>query len=895
MRATRTTLVIEHSPAQRDRALAGAPPRSQWLRALRSRLSVKVIGTVVLTAGVLFVPYLAWTTAEARNRMESVHLERAIAVGRALDASIRTTEEWSDVTLLDASIQKMMWLDPEIVGIDVTAPRSGVPSIRTSDDFDQIGQPADSLSPDVRRLDEIRHDFIETQGKRNLRVVTPVHIARETVGTFVIELTLERVDALIANDIRSRTIVFLLAIGLFSLLIDRILRLFVLRPVQGIDQGVALVAQGQFDRPVEIDGPDELGRLGHAFNDMLGDLRRARDGLTKANAQLEATAADLRQQNSLRRSLHNTAVQLMNRRAVPEVLAQVVASAAALCNTEHGFVYLRDRSGSEDEIELKVGLGVFEAFVGYRKWVGEGIGGIVCATGETLVVSDHDRWPQRTSSQYEAGAFFSCIGVPLKVGDEVRGAIGIAFSEEGRDFDQDEIMVMERFAELASLALDNAELHASAVGELNERRAAETALQRERELLAQRVEERTKELQRSNEALESAMRSRDEFLAGMSHELRTPLTAILGLSQVLAEGSQGALNEQQATFLGMIEDSGRHLLSLINDVLDIAKIEAGRLELTVAPLEAEELCRDSLRLVAQSAEEKSHTLDLVVDPEVTILHGDELRLRQILVNLLSNAVKFTPPEGTIHLRVQGDAAGGQVHFRVEDNGVGIESEHLPMLFQPFTQLDSSLSRRHAGTGLGLALVARFAEMHQGSVTVESTPDEGSCFTVTLPWNPTGGATEDLASPAMGQGHQGAHGGVGTETTDTVKVSPTRLLLVEDNEATIAALTEYLPLCDYSIEVARNGHLALAALARTRPDLIVMDIQMTEMDGLEAIAHVRSDPTFEHIPIIALTALAMPGDRERCYSAGANRYLRKPIRMEVLDRTIRELLSQSATD
>jgi CheY-like chemotaxis protein len=345
----------------------------------------------------------------------------------------------------------------------------------------------------------------------------------------------------------------------------------------------------------------------------------------------------------------------------------------------------------------------------------------------------------------------------------------------------------------------------------------------------------------------------------------------------------------------MIEDSGRHLLSLINDVLDIAKIEAGRLELTVAPLEADELCRDSLRLVAQSAEEKSHTLDLELDPEVTILHGDELRLRQILVNLLSNAIKFTPQAGTIQLRVQGDAAGRQVHFSVEDNGVGIESEHLPMLFQPFTQLDSSLARRHAGTGLGLALVARFAEMHQGSVSVESTPDEGSRFTVTLPWNPTVGATNDLASPAMGEGHQDARGVVETKTTDAVKVPRTKLLLVEDNEATITALTEYLPLCHYSIEVAHNGHMALAALAKSRPDLIVMDIQMPEMDGLEAIAHVRSDPTFEHIPIIALTALAMPGDRERCLAAGANRYLRKPIRMEVLDRTIRELLRQTTTD
>ncbi len=837
----------------------------------------------------LFVPYVAWTTSQTRDRLEGIHLERATQAGRAVDASIRTVDEWQDTDLLHATIQKMMWLDPEIVGIDVHVPHKGGLLTIASDDIDRVGQPGNCLCRLVRELDDVRHEFVEAIDGRNIRVVAPVHIAREVVGTVAIESTLERVAAEIRRDVRNRTMVFLLSIAVFSLLIDQILRTFVLRPVRGLAYGMEHVARGELDTQVDVAGPDELGRLGRSFNAMIRDLRQAQDELTEANAQLEETATALRRQNTLRRSLHDTAVQLMNRRAVPEVLTQVVRSAAGLCDTEHGFVYLRDGEG--DEIEMKVGLGVFEPFVGYRKWVGDGVGGIVCATGETLVVDDHDRWPERTDAQYGPGAFYSCIGVPLTVGDQVRGAIGIAYRERGRAFLDDEKEVMERFAELASLALDSAELHASAVSELAERRQAERALQQERAQLADRVSERTMELQRTNAALEDAMRSRDEFLAGISHELRTPLTAILGLSQVLAEGSQGALNTQQQNYVGMIEDSGRHLLSLINDILDIAKIEAGRLQLTIAPLEVEPLCQDSLRMVTQSAEEKSHDLRLVVDPEVRILHADELRLRQILVNLLSNAIKFTPEHGHIVLRVLGDAEGRRAHFMVEDDGEGIEAEHLPKLFEPFTQLDSSLSRRHAGTGLGLALVSRFTDMHQGSVRVESEPGSGSRFTVTLPWHPAGWVVQPrAATPRVESAEVIAGSAAGIAAPEDLK----RLLLVEDSEATIAALTEYLPLRAYEIEVARNGHLALSSVAQRKPDLIIMDIQMPEMDGLQAIGHLRADPALADVPIIALTALAMPGDRERCLAAGADAYLRKPIRMEVLDKAIRDLLVEGST-
>ncbi len=268
-----------------------------------------------------------------------------------------------------------------------------------------------------------------------------------------------------------------------------------------------------------------------------------------------------------------------------------------------------------------------------------------------------------------------------------------------------------------------------------ELRKAHDALAEERAHLAERVRERTAELDRANEELARTAQAKDEFLAAMSHELRTPLTSILGLSETMEDGLLGRLTEQQAKAAHTIHENGTHLLELINEVLDMSRVASGRVKLHLDQVPVNQLWDASLRLIRPAAKAKGLDVRARIDPDVRLLRGDSRRLKQMLVNLLGNAVKFTPEGGTIGLDVRGDKARRQVHISVWDTGVGIPAEQRDRLFKPFVQLDSKLSRQYDGTGLGLALANGMAELHGGSIEVESTLDEGSRFDVTLPWDP----------------------------------------------------------------------------------------------------------------------------------------------------------------
>jgi two-component system, sensor histidine kinase and response regulator len=269
--------------------------------------------------------------------------------------------------------------------------------------------------------------------------------------------------------------------------------------------------------------------------------------------------------------------------------------------------------------------------------------------------------------------------------------------------------------------------------DITERKQAEAALRRMNDVLEQRVAERTADLSAANVKLAKATRLKDEFLASMSHELRTPLNAILGLSEALREQVYGPLTDKQDQSLRRIAESGYHLLALITDILDLSKIEAGKVDLTLAPVDVAGVCQASLRLIRESAQKKHQHVTSDVDPAVSTLLADERRLKQMLVNLLSNAVKFTPDHGRIGLEVIGHLNEQLVVFTVWDTGIGIADADRGRLFQPFVQLDSSLARHHAGTGLGLSLVARLADLHGGRVTLESTVGQGSRFCIVLPW------------------------------------------------------------------------------------------------------------------------------------------------------------------
>ena len=395
---------------------------------------------------------------------------------------------------------------------------------------------------------------------------------------------------------------------------------------------------------------------------------------------------------------------------------------------------------------------------------------------------------------------------------------------------------------------------------------------------------------RANADLARAARTKDEFLANMSHELRTPLNAVLGLSEALQEQISGPLNERQLHLLSNIEASGRHLLMLINDILDLSKVEAGRLDLQIETVTVVDVCQSSLMFVKEQALKKMLQLGFQLDDQGAEMEADPRRLKQMLVNLLSNAVKFTPANGHVRLDVTTDAEAGVIRFAVQDNGIGIAPENLAQLFQPFKQLDSSLNRQHEGTGLGLALVRRLVELHGGSVTVESALGQGSCFTLSMPYRLAQALEETPPDTALANGET---------TSDPLRSAlaperqppPTdaRILLADDSEINLQIVRDYLQDKGYVVVIARTGHEVLDQAEAFRPDLILMDVQMPEMDGIEAIQRLRARPDGAATPIIALTARAMAGDRERCLSAGASVYLSKPVSLKGLVTMIERLL------
>jgi CheY-like chemotaxis protein/anti-sigma regulatory factor (Ser/Thr protein kinase) len=333
----------------------------------------------------------------------------------------------------------------------------------------------------------------------------------------------------------------------------------------------------------------------------------------------------------------------------------------------------------------------------------------------------------------------------------------------------------------------------------------------------------------------------------------------------------GPLNDRQKNAITTIERSGQHLLSLINDILDLSKIETGKLELHPTLVSVVQLCESSLVFVKQQAFTKQVQLQVDVSPDLKEILLDERRMRQVLINLLANAVKFTPSGGQVSLAVHIQDLEGQnwVVFSVHDTGIGISPADQAKLFQPFMQIDSNLNRKYEGTGLGLALVKRLVELHDGVVSLQSEPGRGSCFSVRLPYS---SQVED--------------------SLPRTQVKPPQsplILLAEDNEANISTLSNYLEAKGYRIEVAKNGQEAIDWLSSHCPNLILIDIQMPLMDGLAAIRRIRAEGRWDSIPIIAMTAFVQTNDRQLCLEAGATEYLAKPIRLKALEAIIQQLL------
>ncbi|MEE9292082.1 MAG: ATP-binding protein [Acidobacteriota bacterium] len=416
-------------------------------------------------------------------------------------------------------------------------------------------------------------------------------------------------------------------------------------------------------------------------------------------------------------------------------------------------------------------------------------------------------------------------------------------------------------------------------------------IQRMNAELELKVHERTRELeivnqklQRSNSDLTRANALKSEFLANMSHELRTPLNAIIGFSELLLERTFGSMNEEQRDYVADILSSGRHLLQLINDILDLSKIEAGKMGLQRDLFEVAPVVEEAIAMVKIQAGQKG--LDLqndVRDPDLE-LYGDRSKLKQILYNLLSNAVKFTLAGGLI--RVSGGRDGARLRFSVTDSGIGIPDKDRDRIFDAFTQVDGSYSRSYQGTGLGLTLVKKFVEMHGGELWLESTEGEGSSFGFTIPDRSDGQETGPGDSPRA-------------ESDELRRSEPSWMdrfdgrarviLVVEDNPSNMKLVSELLRKEGHHVLAASSGEKALEIIREVHPDLVLMDIQLPGMDGLQITRMLKDDPETAAIPVVALTAHAMQADEDRARDAGCVGFIAKPFDTREFARRVTDCL------
>ncbi len=668
--------------------------------------------------------------------------------------------------------------------------------------------------------------------------------------------------------------------------------------VRAIDEVATAVTEGDLTRQVSVEASGELAVLKDKLNEMIRNLRE--------------TMRQNTEQDWLKTNLERFTRMLQGQRDLATVSNMILSELTPLVSAQHGVFYALTDSddGGEPVLEFQAGYGYKERkHLSNSFRLGEGLVGQCALEKERILLTDVPADYIRISSGLGEATPLNIIVLPILFEGSVRAVIELAsFSA----FSPTHQSLLDQLTESIGLVLNTVaatsvtdKLLDQSLAQAKELQSRQEQLHQSNEELAaqatlladknseiegkfQEVEEAKRLVEEKARELSVSSRYKSEFIANMSHELRTPLNSLLVLAEQLEDNPDGNLTERQVQYAQVIRSSGADLLKLLNDILDLAKVESNTVHLELSTLVLADVRDAMLQSFQPLAGEQGLAFVVELDtrlPETMVT--DPHRLRQVLNNLLTNAFKFTE-RGEVALRMK-PGAGGTIAFSVSDTGIGIKEELHKVIFEAFAQADGSTARKYGGTGLGLSISRNLVDLLGGEIALESELGRGSTLTVRLPLQPEGGVPLESTNghaalaPAPFPIEPAPEGG--QEIYDGVAAGST-VLIVDDDFRNIFALTALLERGGVGVLAAESGPAALAILEQ-RPDvdLVLMDIMMPSMSGYEAIEAIRAQPALADLPIIAVTVKAEQGERERCLAVGASDYIPKPVDAAALHATL----------
>jgi signal transduction histidine kinase/ActR/RegA family two-component response regulator len=812
------------------------------------RFRTKTILGIALIEGVLLTILGLSIIGQLQTSYEAELERRAGSTARLISASVRDSLIAYDLATLDSVVKDIVDTG------DLTYIRVFDPQNKPLVQHGVLPASAFNVDSNFRNVKDGIYDSEVAVG-----------ISGQNFGRIEFGIDIAPFQALITQT-RNWTLSISLLEMLFVAFFSLILGTYLTRQLLSLRSASMAVANGDLTQVLTVNGNDELAETVAAFNTMLLKLQASDMDRTNYNKQLQRNLDSLKSLND---------VAALSGFEPEATLRNALKVAAEHLQLEFGIV----SSIKENEYRIVVQVSPPDTLSDGQIFpLGITYCNSTLQSGDLLAISNAPASEFATHPCLREFSLASYIGIPITVRGELFGTLNFS-SLTGRpsDFDIFDIEFIRLLSRWTSAFLERMQTN-------EEMQQKESELEQYRHHLEGLVQERTVALSIAKEAAETANRAKSVFLANMSHELRTPMNGIIGMADLAL---RRANDSKQADYLAKLRRSSKHLLGIINDILDISKIEADRLTLEQRDFVLGELLENTSDLIGQKAIDKGLKLHIDLLPEDTFrtLHGDPLRLGQILLNLTANAVKFTD-QGSVTVWIRPVEETGDtllIRFEVTDTGIGIAPEDQKRLFTAFEQADGSMTRKYGGTGLGLAISKRLARMMGGDIGVDSQVGKGSCFWFTARLRKTNGIAQ--ATPTTS--------GIAAEACLLAYFTGTRILLADDepiNQEVSRCLLEEVGLV---VDIADDGEAAFQLAQQNEYALILMDMQMPKLNGIDATKAIRALPSYSATPIIAMTANAFDEDRKICMEAGMCDHIGKPVDPDKLYETIFKWLSKNS--